>query len=92
MHHAPPQQSHLQVPSQHEEEDYWSHAPAKGHFKTGLTPGGPGINLNLDEIFGNSQGWSMPNVPMNLAMPEHGHQPQQQQNMPWPGQGGHHWQ
>jgi len=86
--HAP-QQTHLQVPNHGEEEDYWSHAPAKGHFRTGLTPGGPGINLNLDEIFGNSQGWNMSNMPMNLAMPENGQPPQ---NMQWSGQGGHSWQ
>lgn len=80
--------NHLQVPGQGE-EDYWSHAPAKGNFRTGLTPGGPGVNLNLDDIFGNSQGWNVPNISMGLAMPEHG---EQQQNIPWSGQGGHHWQ
>jgi hypothetical protein len=85
----PGQQNHLQVPGQSEDEDYWSHAPAKGHFRTGLTPGGPGVNLNLDDIFGNSHGWNMPTIPMNLAMPEHS---QQQHHIPWSHEGGHKWQ
>lgn len=76
----------LQVPGQGGDDDYWSHAPAKGHFRTGLTPGGPGINLDLDDIFGQGQNWSMP---MNLAMPENGQQ--QQQPMQWAGSGGQSW-
>lgn len=88
--HLPPQQNHLQAPGHGEEEDYWGHAPAKGHFRTGLTPGGLGVNLNLDDIFGNSQGWNMPNLPMNLTMPDHNNH--QQQNMPYSGPGGQNWQ
>lgn len=55
-----------QGPNQ-DEEDYWSHAPARGHFRTGLTPGGQGVNLDLDDIFGNNQGW---NMPLNMGLPD----------------------
>lgn len=74
-------QNNLQIPGHSDEPDYWSHAPAKGHFRTGLTPGGPGVSLDLDDIFGNAQGWTMP---MNLTMPE----PQlQQEDLQWHSQG-----
>lgn len=85
MQQAPQQHTHLQTSHPEESDDYWSHAPAKGNFRTGLTPGGPGVNLNLDDIFGNNQPWSMP---MNLNMPGNVQQPQ---NMQWtqqqPGSG-----
>lgn len=80
------QHGHLQVPHHDDTDDYWSHAPAKGNFRTGLTPGGPGVNLNLDDIFGNNQAWSMP---MNLNLPENVQQPQ---NMQWTPQPGTEWQ
>lgn len=69
------QQGVLQVPNEGQAEDYWGHAPAKGNFRTGLTPGGPGLNLNLDDIFGNNQGW---NMPLNMGMGD-SIQPHQQQ-------------
>lgn len=80
------QQNSLHVPGSMEGEDYWSHAPAKGNFRTGLTPGGPAINLNLDDIFGNANGWGMP-MDMNL-----GGNGQQEGMNQWPGQGGSLWQ
>lgn len=55
-------QNNLQVPGQVDENDYWSHAPAKGQFRTGLTPGGQAVSLDLDDIFGNAQGWTMPDM------------------------------
>lgn len=74
-------QNNLQVPGQNDENDYWSHAPAKGHFRTGLTPGGPAVSLDLDDIFGNASGWSMP---MNLAIPDTN---QRQDEIPWNAHG-----
>lgn len=74
-------QNNLQVPGQLDENDYWSHAPAKGHFRTGLTPGGPAVSLDLDDIFGNAQGWAMP---MNLNMPD---TDPRQDGLPWNTQG-----
>lgn len=82
----PQQQNSLQVPGSMEGDDYWSHAPAKGNFRTGLTPGGPAVNLNLDDIFGNANSWSMP-IDMNMGGSGH-HEGMNQ----WPGQGGSVWQ
>lgn len=79
-----PHGNSLQVPGQGIEEEYWSHAPAKGHFRTGLTPGGQPVNLDLDEIFGQGQGW---NMPVNIAMPDH----RQSQHAQWSGQGTPTW-
>lgn len=81
----PQQQNSLQVPGSMEEDDYWSHAPAKGNFRTGLTPGGAGVNLNLDDIFGNANGW---NVPLDMNMGGTG---QQEGTSQWPVQGGPLW-
>ncbi|KAK5088720.1 Gypsy retrotransposon integrase-like protein 1 [Lithohypha guttulata] len=74
-----PNTNNLQVPGQGNQEDYWSHAPARGRFRTGLTPGGQGVNLDLDDIFGQSQNWNM-----NLIMSDRQHQ---QGGMPWPADG-----
>lgn len=82
----PQQQNSLQVPGAMQEDDYWSHAPAKGNFRTGLTPGGAGVNLNLDEIFGNAGGW---NIPMDMNMGGTGQHEGMNQ---WPGQAGPNWQ
>lgn len=88
MQHSSQQRDTLHVPGQGGDDDYWSHAPARGHFRTGLTPGGPGINLDLDDIFGQGQSWSMP---MNLAMPGGSQQQQQEQPMQWVSHGGQNW-
>lgn len=81
-----PQHNSLQVPGAMQEDDYWSHAPAKGNFRTGLTPGGAGVNLNLDEIFGNAAGW---NMPMDMSM---GGNAQNEGLNQWTGQPGPSWQ
>lgn len=85
---VPQQQNSLQVPGAMEEDDYWSHAPAKGNFRTGLTPGGPGVNLNLDDIFGNANGW---NMSLDMGMAGGGGGQQEGMNQ-WPGSGGPVWQ
>lgn len=82
----PQQHNSLQVPGAMQEDDYWSHAPAKGNFRTGLTPGGAGVNLNLDEIFGNAAGWSM-GMDMNM-----GGTGQNDGLNQWPGSSGPNWQ
>lgn len=82
----PQHNNSLQVPGVMQEDDYWSHAPAKGNFRTGLTPGGAGVNLNLDEIFGNASGW---NMPMDMNMGTTG---QNEGLNQWPGQAGPNWQ
>ena len=84
----PAQSRHtLHVPGQGTDDDYWTHAPAKGHFRTGLTPGGTGVNLDLDDIFGQGQSWGMP---LNLQMPES--QQHTQAPMQWNASSGPHWQ
>lgn len=87
------QHSSLQNPGPVDEGDYWSHAPAKGNFKTGLTPGGPGVNLNLDDIFGNGAGWSTMPMDMNMGAANGQHQQQQRQHRmnQWSGPPGQEW-
>lgn len=68
------------------EPNYWSYNPGKTSFRTGLTSGVPGVNFNLDDIFGDGPGWGMG---MGLGLDgtsQYSHQNQQNQqsqNLAW---------
>lgn len=68
-------------------DDYWSSANAKRHAVSGLTPGGQGVNFNLDDLFGNGQGWGM-GIGLGVANGESGTNPMMNT---WPGQSGPSW-
>lgn len=75
-----------------ENEDYWSHAPGKGQFRTGLTPG---PTVNLDELFGGGNGWGPANMPVGIDFTTGlGNAPvQSNSNGVWTGSNGHNnWQ
>jgi len=68
-----------------QDEDHWNHSPATANFRTGLNFSGNNMHVNLDDIFGHSQGW---NMPMNMSMGDSIQPPQQQQQglFNYPGQ------
>lgn len=74
-----------------EQEDYWSQPPGKGQFKTGLTPGGPAVNL--EELFGGGNGWGPVPMGMDMNIPMGTMPNQGNPGAGWPsGNGNNNWQ
>jgi hypothetical protein len=84
-----PQQQQQQPQGQ--PEDYWNQPNKPFTGRTGLTPGGHGVNL--DELFGGGNGWGPMNMGFdgtNMGLGMNGSNAGQQGGMSgmWPSQGG----